>query len=50
MPHVVRLEAGRAFIEETAQRIDAGNEGSLNTEGAIAKYLATAGVASRKGP
>ncbi|HSY14055.1 MAG TPA: acyl-CoA dehydrogenase family protein [Verrucomicrobiae bacterium] len=41
VPHVVWLEAGRAFIEETAQRIDAGNEGSLNTEGAIAKYLST---------
>ena len=40
VPHVVRLEAARAFIEETAERIDAG-EGSLNTEGAIAKYLAT---------
>ena len=35
-----RLEAARAYIEETAERIDAG-EGSLNTEGAIAKYLAT---------
>ena len=40
MPHVARLEAGRAYIEETAKRIDAG-EGSLNTEGAIAKYMAT---------
>src|SRR3974390_613668 len=40
VPNVVRLEAGRAFIEETAARIDAG-EGSLNTEGAIAKYLST---------
>ncbi|TMS00283.1 acyl-CoA dehydrogenase family protein [Nonomuraea basaltis] len=40
VPHVVRLEAARAFIEETATRIDAG-EGSLNTEGAIAKYLAS---------
>ena len=40
VPNVVRLEAGRAFIEETAERIDAG-EGSLNTEGAIAKYLST---------
>ena len=40
VPHVVRLEAARAFIEETAERIDAG-EGSLNTEGAIAKYMAT---------
>lgn len=40
VPHVVRLEASRAFVEETAERIDAG-EGSLNTEGAIAKYMAT---------
>ncbi len=40
VPHVVRLEAGRSFIEETATRIDAG-EGSLNTEGAIAKYMST---------
>ena len=40
VPHAVRLEAGRAYIEETATRIDAG-EGALNTEGAIAKYLAT---------
>jgi alkylation response protein AidB-like acyl-CoA dehydrogenase len=40
IPHIARLEAGRAYIEETALRIDAG-EGSLNTEGAIAKYMAT---------
>lgn len=40
IPHVAKLEAARAFIEETAERIDAG-EGSLNTEGAIAKYMAT---------
>jgi alkylation response protein AidB-like acyl-CoA dehydrogenase len=40
VPHACRLEAGRAFVEETAMRIDAG-EGSLNTEGAIAKYLST---------
>jgi alkylation response protein AidB-like acyl-CoA dehydrogenase len=40
VPHAVRLEAARACIEETAERIDAGHE-SLNTEGAIAKYLAT---------
>jgi alkylation response protein AidB-like acyl-CoA dehydrogenase len=40
VPNVVRLEAARAAIEETAERIDAG-EGALNTEGAIAKYLAT---------
>ena len=41
VPNVVKLEAGRAFIEETAQRIDAASEGSLNTEGAIAKYMST---------
>jgi alkylation response protein AidB-like acyl-CoA dehydrogenase len=43
VPHVVRLEAGRAYIEETAERIDAGEgeNGKLNTEGAIAKYMAT---------
>ncbi len=40
VPHAVRLEAARAYTELTAERIDAG-EGSLNTEGAIAKYLAT---------
>jgi len=37
---VARLEAGRSSIEETAERIDAG-EGSLNTEGAVAKYMST---------
>src|SRR5215467_3260400 len=40
VPKAVHLEAGRAYIEETAERIDAG-EGSLNTEGAIAKYMST---------
>jgi alkylation response protein AidB-like acyl-CoA dehydrogenase len=40
VPHVARLEAARAAIEETAERIDSG-EGSLTTEGAIAKYMAT---------
>jgi acyl-CoA dehydrogenase len=40
VPHVAHLEAARAYIEETAERIDAGG-GSLNTEGAIAKYMAT---------
>jgi len=40
VPHVVHLEASRAFIEESADRIDRG-EGALNTEGAIAKYLAS---------
>ncbi|HVN11994.1 MAG TPA: acyl-CoA dehydrogenase family protein [Kineosporiaceae bacterium] len=49
VPHVVRLEAARAVVEETATRIDAGegHDGALNTEGAIAKYMATeAGVAA----
>ncbi|MGZ6266981.1 MAG: acyl-CoA dehydrogenase family protein [Actinomycetota bacterium] len=40
VPHVVQLEAARSYIEESAERIDAG-EGSLNTEGAIAKFMAT---------
>lgn len=40
VPHVVRLETSRSYIEETAERIDS-EEGNLNTEGAIAKYLAT---------
>ncbi len=40
VPHVCRLEAARSYIEETARRIDDGEE-QLNTEGAIAKYLAT---------
>jgi alkylation response protein AidB-like acyl-CoA dehydrogenase len=40
VPHAVRLEAARAFIEETAERLSSGEDG-LNTEGAIAKYLAT---------
>lgn len=40
VPHVVHLEAARSYIEETAERID-GGEGSLNTEGAIAKYMAS---------
>jgi alkylation response protein AidB-like acyl-CoA dehydrogenase len=43
VPHAVRLEAARAFVEETAARIDGGEgeDGALNTEGAIAKYLAS---------
>ena len=40
VPHAARLEAARAYIEETAERIDLG-EGTLNTEGAIAKYMAS---------
>jgi alkylation response protein AidB-like acyl-CoA dehydrogenase len=40
VPHAARLEAARAMIEETAERIDAG-EGILGTEGAVAKYMAS---------
>jgi alkylation response protein AidB-like acyl-CoA dehydrogenase len=40
VPNAVLLEASRAFIEETAERIDSEDD-TLNTEGAIAKYLAT---------
>jgi alkylation response protein AidB-like acyl-CoA dehydrogenase len=40
VPHAVRLEAARAYVEETASRLDR-SEGGLNTEGAIAKYLST---------
>jgi alkylation response protein AidB-like acyl-CoA dehydrogenase len=42
VPNAIKLEAGRAFIEETAERIDGGAPvGSQNTEGAIAKYMST---------
>ncbi len=40
VPNVARLEAARSYVEETAERID-NDEGNLNTEGAIAKYMAT---------
>ena len=40
VPNAVRLEAARAYIEWTAERIDSGEE-DLQTEGAVAKYLAT---------
>ena len=40
VPHATRLEAARAYVEETAEHID-GDEGLFNAEGAIAKYLAT---------
>jgi len=39
-PNACRLEAARAYIEWTAERLDAG-EPDLATEGAVAKYLAT---------
>ena len=42
VPHVARLEAARSYIEYVAGRIDGGEkDGVLNTEGAIAKYMAT---------
>jgi alkylation response protein AidB-like acyl-CoA dehydrogenase len=40
VPHAVALEAGRAYIEQTATQLEEGAS-YLNTEGAIAKYLAT---------
>ncbi len=40
VPHAVALEAARASIEETAERLDAGG-GDLTIEGTVAKYLAT---------
>lgn len=41
VPNAVRLEAGRAYIEETAERLSEDEHEPLNTEGAIAKYLST---------
>ncbi len=40
VPNAVRLEAARAYIEWVAERLDSGEPG-LQTEGAIAKYMAT---------
>jgi alkylation response protein AidB-like acyl-CoA dehydrogenase len=40
VPNAVQLEAARAHIEETARRLDSGEE-DLQVEGAIAKYFAT---------
>ncbi len=40
VPNACRLEAARAYIEWTAERLDSG-EDDLATEGAVAKYLAT---------
>ncbi|MCP4358052.1 MAG: acyl-CoA dehydrogenase [Chloroflexi bacterium] len=40
VPNAVRLEAARTYIEWVAERLDSGEEG-LQTEGAVAKYLAT---------
>ncbi len=40
VPHAIALEASRAAIEETADKLDSG-AGPLNVDGAVAKYLAT---------
>ena len=40
VPHVAKLESARAYIEEVARRLDAG-EPELQTEGAIVKLFAT---------
>ncbi|RLE25555.1 MAG: acyl-CoA dehydrogenase, partial [Acidobacteria bacterium] len=40
VPHVVRLEAARAYCEMVARRLDGGESG-LQVEGAIAKLFAT---------
>ncbi len=40
VPHFVRLEAARAFCEQTAARLDEGGE-NLHVEGSVAKYFAT---------
>ena len=40
MPHFLRLEAGRAFCEETARRLDSGEPG-LQVEGSVSKLFAT---------
>lgn len=38
VPHAVELEASRAYIEDTARRLDSGEE-DLEVEGSIAKYF-----------
>ncbi len=40
IPHYIRLEAARAYIEEVADRLDSG-EKDLQIEGSIAKLFAT---------
>jgi acyl-CoA dehydrogenase len=40
VPNAVRLEAARAYIEWVAERIDGGDP-QQQTEGAVAKYMAT---------
>ncbi|MHC4780372.1 MAG: acyl-CoA dehydrogenase family protein, partial [Planctomycetota bacterium] len=41
VPHAVRLEGARAYIEEVAARLDSGKETDLQVEGSIAKFYAT---------
>jgi alkylation response protein AidB-like acyl-CoA dehydrogenase len=40
VPHAIRLEASRAYCEEVAERLDAGEPG-MQVEGAVAKLFAT---------
>lgn len=40
VPNAARLESARSYIEWVAERLDSGEEG-LQTEGAVAKYMAT---------
>jgi alkylation response protein AidB-like acyl-CoA dehydrogenase len=40
VPHAVQLEGAKAYIQKTAERLDAGEE-DLQVEGSIAKYFAT---------
>ncbi len=39
-PHYIKFEAARAFIDETAKKLDVNNHGQA-TEGSIAKYFAS---------
>ncbi len=40
LPHIARLQAARAYVQQVARRIDAGEE-ELQVEGSIAKLFAT---------
>ena len=40
LPHIARLQAARAYIQEVARRLDGGEE-DLQVEGSIAKLFAT---------
>ena len=40
VPHAVRLQAAKAYLDEVAVRIDSGEE-NLHVEGSISKYFAT---------